>query len=425
MEQRRFKDIVAFKEGQNAPMAFHARNLEVAEISEELWNQLENGSDASLQAQIEAWELENSPEVLRGKSTRNIRQLILNVTQICNLKCTYCAAGGDGSYGSPQTRINVEKTLPQIKFFLERIAEGETFKIQFLGGEPLLYPDGIQEIGNYVRMIAAERNITAQFGIVTNGTLITDRALEVLTSLNMGVTVSIDGPAEINDRMRPAKNGQGSTAMTLAGLKKLAAVKSSLRHLGVHGVFNTENTDLVAAFEFYRSLNVDSYEFTFAVDENDDDSNRLFVEQMNLVAKKAYAEDGEQGLRKISLFEKYFDALDKQQQTENHCGAGKSFLMIDARNGVFTCPWDVNDKSEKVGQGTIINDSQLEEYAAPLIEKNNCGNCWARFMCGGGCMFIHKQATGNKHKKDGQFCYRTRSLVATALKYYKHSRIAS
>lgn len=422
MEQRRFKDIVAFKDELGSPIAFHARNLEVAEISEELWAQLERPDDTYLQSLLEAWETESNDRVLAGNSVRQFRQLVLNVTQICNLKCTYCAAGGDGSYGSSQTRINVEKTIPQIKFFLERIPEGETFRIQFLGGEPLLYPDGIQEIGNYVRMVAAERNIKAQFSIVTNGTLVTEKALAVMTDLNMRVTVSIDGPSEINDRMRPARNGLSSTEMTLAGLKILSGAKASLRHLGVHGVFNTENMDLMSAYELYRSLNVDSYDFTFSVDDNDDESNRLFVEQMDLVAKRAFNEAGEVELRKISLFDKYFDALDKQQQTENYCGAGKSFLMIDSRNGIFTCPWDVNDKLEKVGQGTVLNETLLKEYEAPLIEKNNCGNCWARFLCGGGCMYSHKRATGNKHKKDVQFCFRTRSLISTALKYYKQCR---
>lgn len=425
MEQRRFKDIIAFKDGQNAPMAFHARNLEVADISEELWDHLGGGADTALQSIIEAWELENNPEVLSGKKEQAIRQLVLNVTQICNLKCTYCAAGGDGTYGAPQTRINVEKTLPQIKFFLERVPAGESFRIQFLGGEPLLYPDGIQEIGNYVKLIAAERGINARFGIVTNGTLINEQVLQIFKELKMSVTVSIDGPATINDKMRPTKNGSGSTEMTVAGLKKLATIKESLSHLGVHGVFNSQNTDLMAAYEFYQSFDVDKYEFTFAVDENDDASNRLFVAQMEALAEKAYCNGGETALRKIANFDQYFSALDNQQQTENYCGAGKSFLMVDARNGLFTCPWEINNKADKVGQGSVLNEDALAEYSAPLIEKNNCGNCWARFLCGGGCMFIHKQATGNKHKKDGQFCYRTRNIIGITLKYYRLLRLIS
>ncbi|WII73091.1 radical SAM protein [Bdellovibrio sp. 22V] len=425
MEQRRFKDIVAFKWNQGAPLAFHARNLEVAEISEEMWEVMEKQiltSDVS--EELQNWEQENNPEVKSGKLSPGIRSLTINVTQICNLKCTYCAAGGDGTYGSPQTKINVEKTLPQLKFFIERLPDNSRFKITFLGGEPLLYPEGIQEISNYVRLMTAGRNIQAGFSIVTNGTLINEKTLQVLKNIKANVTVSVDGPAESNDKARPMKNGAGSTALVVEGLRQLVAAKESLGLLTAHGVFNRENLNVIAAYEFYRSLNVDRYEFTYSVEENDDASNKEFVAQMNEIAARAYAAGGESELRKIGLFDQYFSALDNQQQTENFCGAGKSFLMVDAKNNLFTCPWEVGNKAEQVGQGSELNEERLKGYEAPLIEQNSCQNCWARFMCGGGCMFIHKQATGNKHQKDGQFCFRTRSLIGTALLYYKKSRVS-
>lgn len=425
MEQRRYKDIVAFKWNQGAPLAFHARNLEVAEISEETWNDMQQtllASEAS--EELALWEQENSPEVKSGKLQPGIRSLTINVTQICNLKCTYCAAGGDGTYGAAQTKINVEKTLPQLKFFIERLPEGSRFKITFLGGEPLLYPDGIQEIGNYVRLMTAGRNIQAGFSIVTNGTLINEKTLNVLKSIKANVTVSLDGPAEINDKARPTKDGSSSTSLVVEGLRKLADNRPSLGLLTVHGVFNRENLDLISAYNFYRTLKVDRYEFTYSVEENDDASNKEFLEQMNSIAAAAYAFGGEPELRKIGIFDQYFSALDNQQQTENYCGAGKSFLMVDAKNNLFTCPWEVGNKDEQVGQGTQLNEERLAEYQAPLIEKNNCQSCWARFLCGGGCMFIHKQSTGNKHRKDGQFCFRTRGLIATTLLYYKMSRVS-
>lgn len=426
MEQRRYKDIVAFKWDQGTPLAFHARNLEIAEISEQAWAGMKEDTLASSEAQLElkAWEQEINPDVKSGHLEPGIRSLTINVTQICNLKCTYCAAGGDGSYGAPQTKINVEKTLPQLKFFLERIPEGGRFKITFLGGEPLLYPEGIQEIGNYVRLMAAGRNIHAGFSIVTNGTLINDKTLAVLKDLRANVTVSLDGPPEINDKARPSKDGSGSTSLVVEGLRRLSEAKASLGLLTLHGVFNSDNLDLVSAYNFYQTLKADRYEFTYSVAENDDDSNRLFVEQMNLIAKTAFAAGGEMELRKIGVFDQYFFALDNQQQTENYCGAGKSFLMMDAKNNLYTCPWEVGHKEEQVGQGTELNLDQLAQYQAPLIEKNNCQSCWARFLCGGGCMFIHKQSTGSKHRKDGQFCFRTRSLIGTALLYYKLSRVA-
>lgn len=425
MEQKKFKDIVAFKGAQNeAPFAFHARNLEIAEISEQAWNDLSNPAIVSEANQALAnWNTEINPDVKSGTAKFGIRTLTLNVTQICNLKCVYCAAGGDGTYGAPQTKINIENTLPQLKWFLNKVPAGEQFSITFLGGEPLLYPEGIEAVGNYVNSVATEKNIKARFSIVTNGTLLNDRNINILKMLKANVTVSLDGPAEINDKVRPRKNGEGSTIAAIEGIKQLAEDKTALGVISVHGVFDKNNLNLVGAYEFYKTLAVDSYGFTYSVEENDEHSNKVFIEQMNQIAEKAYADGGEAELRKISFFDQHFSALDNQQQTENFCGAGKSYLMIDAKNAVFTCPWDVGNKEEQIGHGHTLNQEKLSNYSKPLIEQNNCQTCWARYLCGGGCMFMHKKSSGSKNTKDPQFCFRTRSLLATVFLYYIKCRI--
>lgn len=426
MEQRRFKDIMAFKDFQGNPLAFHARNLELAEISDLAWDALIQPDTQNQEARLmlEAWEQETSPDVKSGKLSFGIRSLTINVTQICNLKCTYCAAGGDGTYGNAQVKINVEKTLPQLRFFLEKIPDGGSFNITFLGGEPLLYPEGIQEIGNYVQLMTAGRNIKARFSIVTNGTLISEYALSVLKSLRANITVSLDGPADVNDRTRPAKTGESSTDATVKGLAILLANKSELGEITVHGVFDRNNLEALKAYSFYATLGVDHYEFTFSVEDSDSESNQKFIAEMKAVAAKAYSTGGESALRKIRLFDQYFTALDNQQRKENFCGAGKSFLMLDAQNNLYTCPWDVGNKDEQVGQGTHLDQDKMKAHQAPQNEKNNCKTCWARFLCGGGCMYVHKKATATKDATSEQFCERTRSLIQLTLLYYKLSRSA-
>jgi len=431
VQLRRHKDIVAFRRKEDdAPLAFHARNLELAEISEELWQSMTSSalssnsstSSASEIEELEDWHLESNPEVRSGHVELGIRSLTINVTQICNLKCTYCAAGGDGTYGQAQAKISVEKTIPQLKYFLDKVPSGGAFRITFLGGEPLLYPEGIEALSSYVRMATAGRNIKVIFSIVTNGTLFNEKTLAVLKTIKANVTVSLDGPAQYNDVVRPLKNGSGSTHLVEEGLKRLLAEKESLGKVTIHGVFHQGNMQILEAYRFYQGFAVDKLEFTYGVSEKSEEASQHFVEQMNAVAAEAYAKGGESALRKIALFDQYFSALDQQQQTENFCGAGKSYLMIDARNNVFTCPWDVGNKSEQVGQGAHVDETLLKPYEQALIEKNNCQNCWARYLCGGGCMFVHKQSTGEKNKKDQLFCDRTRSLILTSLFYYKQSR---
>lgn len=420
VQLRRHKDIVAFKGTEDqAPLAFHARNLELAEISEELWQAMTSDSPM---AELEDWHQENNPEVRSGRVEKGIRSLTINVTQICNLKCTYCAAGGDGTYGEAQTRISVEKTLPQLKYFLDKVPQGGSFRITFLGGEPLLYPEGIEALTQYVRLATAGRDIRTQFSIVTNGTLFNDKTMAVLKTIKANVTVSLDGPAQFNDKVRPLKSGKGSTDIVVEGLQKLLAEKEFLGRVTLHGVFHQGNMEILAAYRFYQNFAVDSFEFTYGVSDKNPEASQRFVDEMNLVAAEAFAAGGETALRKVNLFNQYFSALDQQQQTENFCGAGKSYLMIDARNNVFTCPWDVGHKEEQVGHGAQVDEALLKPYEQPLIEKNNCQSCWARYLCGGGCMFVHKQGSGDKNRKDSLFCDRTRSLILTSLFYYKQSR---
>jgi uncharacterized protein len=441
VEIKRQNDIIGFKWGQQAPVAFHCRNLEVAEISEELWNELGNSSSESqfttnseALTSLKQWNIEINPEVQSGHLNYGIRTLTINVTQICNLMCTYCAAGGDGTYGAPEVKISVEKTLPQLKYFLDQAPSNKSFKIIFLGGEPLLYPEGIRAIGNYVRSYllnsASAKNITPLFGIVTNGTLLNDENIELLKSLRCQVTVSLDGPPEINDVVRPLKNGRGSTAQALEGVKKLFQNKADLGAIVLHGVFNSDNMDLIASYEFYRQFPADKFEFTYSVmdgsdqpDKLSDQSSQNFSNQMHSLAEKAYSESGDSGLRQIGFFDNIFSALDEQRRTENFCGAGKSFLVVDAKNKIYTCPWDVGQKEEQIGNNIFENPQEaLKKYSKPLLEMNNCQTCWARYLCGGGCMFIHKKATGSKNTKSPEFCQRMQSLLMTSILFYKKCR---
>ncbi len=437
-EVRRHKDIIAFRKGHQAPTAFHALNLEVAEISEELWNDLiptnykaslpveikSTANEETLQA-VEGWLKEINPDVKSGSLEFGIRSLTINVTQICNLHCTYCAAGGDGSYGDPVKKISVKKTLPQIQFFMDKLGEGEQFHISFLGGEPLLYPEAIQMIGEYTLEIAKKKNISVTFKVTTNGTMINEKVLQALKAIKSNVVVSIDGPPEINDRVRPQKNHQPITEKIAAGIQTLLQNKNELGSIGLHGVFNKNNMEIEKAYEYYLELGADWFEFTYAVDEHCETLNQEYMKKMSVIAEKAWNLGGENELRRIANFNTYFKLLDSQQRIENHCGSGKSLVVMDARNRLYSCPWTVGNPQELMGQDSQLNMDKFDALKESLIELNNCGTCWARYLCGGGCMFIHQGKTGQKHVKDTEFCERTRFLASLSILYYKSSREAS
>ncbi|MCL6448952.1 MAG: radical SAM protein [Armatimonadetes bacterium] len=144
--------------------------------------------------------------------TGKIKLLILLVTADCNLRCVYCyARGGEGKEHMPW-----EVARRAVDY---AAARSRSFKIQFSGGEPLFNLPLVKMVVNYVR----ERRLPVAFQLQTNATLVTPRVARELKDLGVALGVSLDGPPEINDRLRPSAGGGGSTPDVLKGLQNLAA----------------------------------------------------------------------------------------------------------------------------------------------------------------------------------------------------------
>ncbi|MEQ1722985.1 MAG: radical SAM protein [Pseudobdellovibrio sp.] len=407
----------------------------MAEISEESFQEMTEISllsgeipssrdtvDEEARLALSNWDEEQNSAAKSGKFEFGVRSITLNVNQICNLKCVYCAAGGDGTYGSPANQISIEKTLPQLKMLLSELKEGMKFSLTFVGGEPLIHPEAVKAIYEYVTEKCLKVLALPNFTIVTNGTLIDEKTSNILKSMKINILISLDAVKEINDVVRPSKNNESSTDMTLNGLAKLSKDRGEILSIGIASVCSIDNVDLVKNYRFFKTLNPDWLEFNFSYSERSQELNKKYIEQMKLIAEIAWKSGGEAELRKIKDFNHYFKLLDSQQKVENHCGAGKSYFVIDAKNKLYTCPWVVGQKEEVVGDEDSIKIESLKNYSKPLIELNNCQTCWARYLCGGGCMYINKAHSGSKHTKSISFCERTRSLIVLALMYYKLAR---
>jgi len=425
VEYRRWNDILALKTNDGKVIGFHSRNLEVAELSEDLWNtmrwELSRPELEEAFSELETWNQEKA-ELNQPASQHKIKSITLNVAQICNLQCVYCAAGGDGTYGSPVKKIAVEKTIPQLKFLLDKLAPEETFQITYLGGEPLLYPEGIQILGQFLNEESEKRAIQIKHRIVTNGTLLTEANVALLKALQAHVVVSLDGTPEITNRRRPMKNGGNTAEVIEAGLQRLKTARANLGSLTLAAVFGKDHLDVHGTFEYYAQFQADHYDFNFDHDEKELGIAQSYVEQMSLLAQSLMNQNRLQELEKISFFERLFANIDSQNRVFNYCGAGKSFVMIDAKNNIFPCVWSPNDANEQVGSGTELNLEKLLEFQQPLIEKEGCATCWARHLCGGGCMYVHERGTGSKHIPAQIFCYVSRSLISLGILYYYNLR---
>jgi uncharacterized protein len=424
MDFRYFDNILAFQAG-NQIVGFHAHNLQVAELSPALWKTLGNSEpDPEAQTELREWSQEIDPQSSDAQLDQNPRHLLVNVAQICNLKCSYCAAGGDGSFGEPMVHVDLEKIYEQIRTLLHDVRAGEEFTLTFFGGEPLLALENIRRLARFTRLQVAGRGVRLQFRLVTNATLISAKVVELLTELNCHITISIDGPPEINNNSRKTKGGKGSTEMTLRGLQQLlpTEVRSRLGSLTAASVFGKHHTDTLSTYQFLRQFNFDHYRFDFAAENDDSEASVAYAESLAKTADFAFSSGGELELRRLSFFDGIFSGLDSQRRIYNHCGAGKSLLTIDGRGRVSACQWFMGKPDQVLGENGTLQPEKLAQYAAPLVELNGCGACWARHLCGGGCMYVNSVKTNSLHKKDRVFCDRTRSLTAKAIELYFQSR---
>ena len=434
MELRSYKNILALKTEQNNYFGFHARNLTVAELTPEAWSLMAPAPDkrnSEAQIELEAWNEEVDTAAVDAEVATNIQSLSLNIAQICNLKCTYCAAGGDGTYGSSTTKVDTALAEKQIRFFLSGAQPGQSFRIEFLGGEPLLYPQIIESLCRYSQLCAAGKDIELEFIMTTNGTLISQPVAEMLGRYKFGLTISLDGSPQINDHLRPAKSkSQSSTEMTLNGLRRLAPLSHNFLYLNVNAVFGTHHTAVNETYDFLKSLDIKwtSINFNFANNsavssalESERLASEIYIEEMRRLAQRLFSGRGLEGLTEIFQFRRPLSTIASQTRVQSYCAAGKSLVLADTKADLYVCNWFMNDPSEKVGHLTNIDSDKWAQFAPSLIELNRCESCWARHLCGGGCMAVHKSASGHRHSKNPNFCYRSRNLAATTIRYFAES----
>lgn len=137
----------------------------------------------------------------------SLNHVIWEITNKCNLRCKHCY--NERVYRDAEWD---HLSLEDAENAVDKIAEAGYNLIDFLGGEPLLYPD-------IVPLVQYVISKGVKVCVVTNGTLLDDDMQKALVEAGVTmISISIDGiTADINDSIR----GEGTFKTILENLKGL------------------------------------------------------------------------------------------------------------------------------------------------------------------------------------------------------------
>lgn len=138
----------------------------------------------------------------------------LFLTNRCNLRCSYCyAEAGD----RPGLHMDTELCKAAIDYSFAHVQSNNmplTLGIHG-GGEPTLAWDMLTWAATYAESITRDYLPGLRCGLTTNGILTEDK-IAFIAEHCTGVTLSLDGPEDIQNLQRPMADGEGSFQRVMA-----------------------------------------------------------------------------------------------------------------------------------------------------------------------------------------------------------------
>ena len=359
---------------------------------EEIEEVLEN-----MQELIDAGELftkDTYREFVRDFKARKtvVKALCLHIAHDCNLACRYCFAE-EGEYHGRRALMSFEVGKKALDFLIANSGSRTNLEVDFFGGEPTMNWEVVKQLVEYGRSQEKEHNKKFRFTLTTNGVLLNDEITEFCNREMSNVVLSRDGRKEVNDRMRPTRNGKGSYDIIVPKFVKFAKERGS-RDYYSRGTFTHENLEFSKDVLHFADLGftkmsmepvVAPPEAFYAIREED---LPVILRQYDLLAKE-YVERRRAG--KGFVF--FHFQIDLKQgpcvaKRLSGCGSGTEYLAVTPWGDLYPCHQFVGNEQFLLGNVDegIVNTAVRDEFKlCNVYAKPKCRECFARFYCSGGC----------------------------------------
>ena len=321
-----------------------------------------------------------------------IRALSLAIAQKCNLGCAYCYAQ-QGEFGGSPKNMALDEALRAVELLIGSAEAGARLNLAFLGGEPLVNRAVLQAATRKARELADARGANVGFSITTNGTLLTEADGRFFEDFGFAVTISVDGPREVHDALRPYKGGRGSFDTLMRRVEPLLRMQQKMQ-VSARVTVTPSNLGLRRTLDTFVEAGFHSVGFSPMLSAP---NGRGEMRSGDLELMLGEMIDcGREYERRFRLRQRYPFANLANALREIHrgthrpypCGAGAGYLGVSADGELAACHRFVGDEEGALGslnQG--VDPARQAKWLAErhVHRQEPCRSCWARYLCGGGC----------------------------------------
>lgn len=346
---------------------------------------------------------ERLPELLDSK----MKLLILQITQSCNFRCSYCIYSNDYNErqrGHSAKSMSMETAKAAIDYFTAHSAETASVTIAFYGGEPLLEFEKMRQLIAYAKEKMPERQI--RFTFTTNASLLTPEITAYCAENNIDFMVSIDGPEKIqNINRRFAADGKGSYRQVTENMRYVQEhYPEYFKKLSVNMVMDQQN-DYDEIESLYNEPVWGDLDFCYSsyIDDVYSLEKTVFTEDFHkkneyhkFLGYLEYMETGEYTGRNVivkqdinylkNLKDKFTErkSLPEKSSHSGPCVPGQTKLFVNVEGDFYACE-RVSEKSECMKIGSVRDGINLEAAERLLnicrLGVDSCRECWAFAHC--------------------------------------------
>lgn len=341
----------------------------------------------------------------------------LMIIQECNLQCTYYY--GEGGEYQDRGKMSLDIAKKSIDFLIAN-TKNKNLLVCFLGGEPMMNFQLIQDVVAYCEEYEKKQELHFRYTITTNGTIWNEEVEEFFRKNQFTVQISIYGKKEVHNCNRCYASGKGSFDVMETNTR-------SMRNDGLvsgRATLTATNLNLIDNFRSLNEMNLNSIPMAPAQNLlSDEDYEKLIKENTKLAEYfLKLVKDGDfKTAKKLRILMSGLYKIHKSGIERNiPCGVGSSNIAVDINGDIFPCHRFAANKEyvmANVLRDTEMNNkSFLEEI--DIDKHEECKKCWVKNLCAGGCPNENLVNAGSTQKSAEKSCKFIRSMYNDLIHVY-------